>query len=214
MPLIFYHSRVAGHLSSVILWQKHFSGNLIISQINKDEENTSVSPCPAVFPFVDGKLSPPKLLANFSVPIQICYTYHPTGRCFCLSFFITLKGLWYLPYRQITNIISTLVGNNIVDHSDVVGALPISAAPTTSSFSTKQLASLGKDNCTTRRETFKFGDLVRLILENLRHVCQDWASFKKILLKRAYLPIKTSKSKMASNYGGYKDLSCYTINNF
>ena len=30
----------------------------------------------------------------------------------------------------------TLVGNWIVDHSDVVGAPPVGAAPTTSSFST------------------------------------------------------------------------------
>ena len=30
----------------------------------------------------------------------------------------------------------TLVGNKIVDHSDVVGASPVGAAPTTSSFST------------------------------------------------------------------------------
>ena len=29
----------------------------------------------------------------------------------------------------------TLVGNKIVDHSDVVGASPVGAAPTTSAFS-------------------------------------------------------------------------------
>ena len=34
------------------------------------------------------------------------------------------------------NISHTLVGNKIVDHSDVVGASPVGAAPTTSSFST------------------------------------------------------------------------------
>ena len=39
-------------------------------------------------------------------------------------------------YRQVSNIRRTLVGNNIVDHSDVVGASPVGAAPTTSSFST------------------------------------------------------------------------------
>ena len=39
-------------------------------------------------------------------------------------------------YRQISNIIRTLVGNKIVDHSDVVGAAPVGAAPTTSSFLT------------------------------------------------------------------------------
>ena len=39
-------------------------------------------------------------------------------------------------YRQVSNISRTLVGNGIVDHSDVVGASPVGAAPTTSSFST------------------------------------------------------------------------------
>ena len=39
-------------------------------------------------------------------------------------------------YCQVSNIRRTLVGNLIVDHSDVVGASPVGAAPTTSSFST------------------------------------------------------------------------------
>ena len=39
-------------------------------------------------------------------------------------------------YRKVSNIRGTLVGNKIVDHSDVVGASPVGAAPTTSSFST------------------------------------------------------------------------------
>ena len=39
-------------------------------------------------------------------------------------------------YRQVSNIRRTLVGNQIVDHPDVVGASPVGAAPTTSSFST------------------------------------------------------------------------------
>ena len=38
-------------------------------------------------------------------------------------------------YCKTSNIRRTL-GNKIVDHSDVVGALPVGAAPTTSSFST------------------------------------------------------------------------------
>ena len=39
-------------------------------------------------------------------------------------------------YRKTSNINHTFVGNKIVDHSDVVGASPVGAAPTTSSFST------------------------------------------------------------------------------
>ena len=39
-------------------------------------------------------------------------------------------------YRKVSNIRRTLIGTKIVDHSDVVGASPVGAAPTTSSFST------------------------------------------------------------------------------
>ena len=39
-------------------------------------------------------------------------------------------------YRQTSDISCTLVGNKIVDYSDVFGASPVSTAPTTSSFST------------------------------------------------------------------------------
>ena len=39
-------------------------------------------------------------------------------------------------YRKTSNINRTLVGDKIVDNSDVVGASPVGAAPTTSSFST------------------------------------------------------------------------------
>ena len=42
-------------------------------------------------------------------------------------------GIFRVNYRQVCNIRRTLVGNNIVDHSDVVGASPVGAAPTTSS---------------------------------------------------------------------------------
>ena len=41
-----------------------------------------------------------------------------------------------MDYRQVSNIRRTLVANKIVDHSDVVGASAVGAAPTTSSFST------------------------------------------------------------------------------
>ena len=43
---------------------------------------------------------------------------------------------WLIDYRKVSNIRRTLVGNKIVDHSDVVGASPVGAAPTTSLFST------------------------------------------------------------------------------
>ena len=62
-------------------------------------------------------------------------------------------------YRQVSNIRRTLVGNKIVDHSDVVGASPVGAAPTTSSFSTWYLASLDKAKTTARRDV-KHSNLV------------------------------------------------------
>ena len=49
---------------------------------------------------------------------------------------LTLVGTPSTTNRQISIISRTLVGNKIVDHSDVVGASPVGAAPTTSSFST------------------------------------------------------------------------------
>ena len=48
---------------------------------------------------------------------------------------IACKSL-LVTYRQISNTRHTLLGNKIVDHSDAVGASPVGAAPTSSSFST------------------------------------------------------------------------------
>ena len=42
----------------------------------------------------------------------------------------------YNIYCQNSNISRILVGNKLVDHSDAVGASPVDAAPTPSSFST------------------------------------------------------------------------------
>ena len=44
-----------------------------------------------------------------------------------------LLSISFWIYRKVSNIRRTLVGNKIVDHSDVVGASPVGAAPTTSS---------------------------------------------------------------------------------
>ena len=48
----------------------------------------------------------------------------------------TLVSKAFSKYRQTSNINRTLGGNKIVDHSYVVWALPVGAAPTTTSFST------------------------------------------------------------------------------
>ena len=54
-------------------------------------------------------------------------------------------------YRKTSNISRTLLGNKIVDNSDVVGASPVGAAPTTSSFSTKHLAPMDWARTIARR---------------------------------------------------------------
>ena len=51
---------------------------------------------------------------------------------------------------KISDIICTLSGNKIVDHSDVVGASPVGAAPTTSSFSTWHVAPIYCTKTTAR----------------------------------------------------------------
>ena len=51
-------------------------------------------------------------------------------------------------YRQVFNIRCTLAGNKFVDNSDVVGASPVGAAPTTSPFLTYYLASIAWANKT------------------------------------------------------------------
>ena len=48
----------------------------------------------------------------------------------------------FCSYHQTSNISCILGGNNVADHSDVVGASPVDAAPTTSSFSTYHLVSM------------------------------------------------------------------------
>ena len=58
-----------------------------------------------------------------------CTTYRNLWRC-------VMHTEHHNKYRQVSNIRHTLERNKIVDHSDVVGASPVGAAPTTSSFST------------------------------------------------------------------------------
>ena len=50
----------------------------------------------------------------------------------CMQWDPIIYGQYITIYHKTSNISCTLVGNKIVDHSDVVGASPVSAAPTTS----------------------------------------------------------------------------------
>ena len=67
---------------------------------------------------------------------------------------VTVKAYRFLKntYRKTSNISRTPVGNTIVDHSDVVGASPVGAAPTTSSFLTYYVASMDWTKTTARRD--------------------------------------------------------------
>ena len=69
------------------------------------------------------------IIPHFHKNPNICYT---GNQCYIDSYSFN--------YRKTSNMSRTLVGNNFVDHSDVVGASPVGAAPATSSFSTKHLA--------------------------------------------------------------------------
>ena len=86
----------------------------------------------------------------------------------------------YYYYRQTSNIRHTLAGNKIVDHSDVVGK-SIAFRRCSNYISILDLTpgfiGLGKDNSKTMRDTFKFGDLVHLILEILRYVLMSIMEF-------------------------------------
>ena len=74
-----------------------------------------------------------------------------------------MYGIVY-EYRQISNISRTLVVNKIADHSDAVGEnrllLLFIILDLTPAFN-----GLGQGNYKTKRETFRLGDLVWLILE-------------------------------------------------
>ena len=62
--------------------------------------------------------------------------YDITMKAVALPHIQTLGYITEKMYYQTSNIRCTLLGNKIVDHSDVVGASPVGAAPTTSSFLT------------------------------------------------------------------------------
>ena len=62
----------------------------------------------------------------------------------------TVEFCWH--YHHTTNISRTLLGNEMVDHSDEIGASPVGAALTTSSFLAEHLAAMIWANTTARRD--------------------------------------------------------------
>ena len=80
------------------------------------------------------KCSPPNMANKMSLN-----SYLDHHLCLIFQIWLHNNASWqkgHLIVHLASNISHTLVGNKIVDHSNVVGALPVGAAPTTSSFST------------------------------------------------------------------------------
>ena len=111
------------------------------------------------------------------------HVYYST---FLLRKYRLWRVIWSYPqYCQTSNVRCTLIGNKIVDHSDVVGALPVGAAPKYIFILNLTLGfnGLGKDSCKTRWETFKFWDLMWLILEIWQCVKRDSNLPQSLLLQ-------------------------------
>ena len=72
--------------------------------------------------------------------MSLCFVFLSLGYLLCdkILTMIYNKNI----YCQTSNIRHSIVGSKVVDHSDVVGASPVGAAPTTSSFLTQHLASM------------------------------------------------------------------------
>ena len=112
---------------------------------------------------------------NFTLVQVISSCLQATSHSLLEPMLTKIHDLTWCHWAQTSNISHTLVGNKIIDHSDVVGAVPTSWSITCLSCSnyilildlTPGFNGLGKDNCKARWEKCKFWDLVSLILENL-----------------------------------------------
>ena len=76
------------------------------------------------------------IMLNCSVEIWVCRTAFLFVVCSLYCTDLSWKALWKAKYRQASNTRCALVSNKIAYHPDVVGASPVSTAPTKSSFST------------------------------------------------------------------------------
>ena len=83
--------------------------------------------------------------------VTICQQQPLRQSPWILSCHIT-QSRWECTVKLASNINCTLVGSKIVDHSDVVGASPVGAAPTSSSFSISHLAPMDWAKTTVRRD--------------------------------------------------------------
>ena len=73
-------------------------------------------------------------IISCSTNLQTEVTYLVYNVKFAHGFVHLVSCSHIVSYRETFNISRTLVGNRIVDHSDVIEESPVDAAPTTSSF--------------------------------------------------------------------------------
>ena len=81
---------------------------------------------------------------------------HGGSPCPCMRLLKRKEG-GKLIYRKVSNIRRTLVGYEIVYHSNALGASPVGAAPTTSPLSTEQRASKDCAMTTARQDETHLG---------------------------------------------------------
>ena len=100
-------------------------------------------------------LHPTKIKRKYKLDFELTEISHSSHSQTIYQWWFTGSKLYY---HQTSNINCVSVGNKIVDHSDVVGALPVGAAPITPSFST-YLASMDWPKATARRDNnhLRFG---------------------------------------------------------
>ena len=85
--------------------------------------------------------------------ISVLHTYIFQGYFMGITTYCKTSNISHTrQYCKTSNISHTLIGNKIVEHSDIIGASPVGAAPTTSSFSTWHLASMDCTKTTARWE--------------------------------------------------------------
>ena len=137
---------------------------------------------------------------------HLCYVIHyytTTADYDCTHVAVVTVGCIYsiywhyvdTVYRQTSNISSTFVDNNIVDHSDVVGASHVGTAPTISSFPTQHMASKDWAKATARRDEEQIGFGIVCVLYymfyDILYLVSTWGEFSwyLILVIRKTFPI-------------------------
>ena len=89
-------------------------------------------------------------------------------------------------YCQISNISRILGGNKIVDHSDVVGASPVGAATTTSSFQTSHSTSMDWAKTTAKCVTGCVGavrNCWKIALQSMITYVLEWHIWQSLSLR-------------------------------